>query len=276
MRVLVPGLVSMLASFAPVAYAQVVRDVPEDMQGTGVQQKVGAQIPLDLAFTDDHGLPVTLAKYFDGTKPILLTLNYSNCPMLCSEMLNSMVATLRDVDLEPGKDYAIVTVSIDETELWMKAQSTKRKYLDLLDRAGGADGWHFLVGHSASIDPLAQAVGFGFKKVEGGVDYAHSAALIFCTPKGVVSHYMAGIAYDARDIRMSFLDAGSGTIGSLVDQVFLSCYYYDHTKGTYSVEAQTVMQYSAGLTLLAIGALYLWLRRTTANSPHPSTSAEAT
>ena len=50
------------------------------LQKVGINQKMGAQIPLDLPFFDESGKDVTLRQYFG--KPVILALVYYQCPSL--------------------------------------------------------------------------------------------------------------------------------------------------------------------------------------------------
>ena len=59
---------------------------PELLKEVGIDQKLNDSIPLNLTFRDEHGNPVELAQYF-GSKPVILSLVYYNCPMLCTQVL---------------------------------------------------------------------------------------------------------------------------------------------------------------------------------------------
>ena len=88
---------------------------PELLKEVGVDQKLNDEIPLNLAFRDEHGNPVELAQFFAG-KPVILTLVYYNCPMLCTQVLNGLDRSLQLIPMEIGKDFNVVTVSIDPTD----------------------------------------------------------------------------------------------------------------------------------------------------------------
>ena len=70
----------------------------------GIDQKLGAQIDPSIQFIDESGKAVTLGNYF-GTKPILLTPVYYECPMLCSMLLNGLVQAMHVMPLTAGKDF---------------------------------------------------------------------------------------------------------------------------------------------------------------------------
>lgn len=261
------------------ATAVVITDGPEEMIGVGVEEQLGAQIPLDLKFRDHHGLPLTLAKIFNGDRPVLLTLNYSDCPMLCGRQLNDLVRALNDPGLEnwnAGTEFDVLSVSIDPNERPERAKQTHKRYTQEYGRAGTADGWHFLVGDSKNIEALADAVGFRYKFVPDTGEYAHAATVIVVTPDGVVSRYINGVGYDAQTLRLSLVEAGDGKVGSTMDQILLTCFIYDHTKGRYGPHAFRIMQVGAATTVLLLGLTltpyWLFHRR---SKPAPSTPPHA-
>lgn len=180
----------------------------------------GNRLPLDAAFVDDLGHAVTLKRYFDGTKPVIITLNYFKCPMLCGKQLKAFVdggdgprmegtpGGIRSLDGLPGRDYGLLTISFDATEGPELAALKKKSYVDYLDRDGAAPGWHFLTGKSEAIQALTQAVGFRFKWT--GVEYAHPSVAVVCTPDGVVSGYLQGWNYDRVDLERALARARNG------------------------------------------------------------------
>ena len=149
MAILIVGL----AIVSP-AWAQRTEPLPKELEGVGVTEHLGEQIPLDLEFVDSDGKPVALKQYFDGKRPVVLTLNYSNCPMLCSLQLNGLFDTLKQMPWAIGDKFEMITVSFDPLETPERAQLTKQKYLEMYRRAGAAEGWHFLTGKEENIKKL--------------------------------------------------------------------------------------------------------------------------
>lgn len=250
----------------PRTWAKVLTDGPEEMIGVGVEEQLGAQLPLDLKFRDHHGLPVTLGKLFSGDRPVLLSLNYSNCPMLCGRQLNDLVRALNDPGMEQfaaGQEFEVVSVSIDPTERPERAAQTHKLYTEKYARPGSAGGWHFLVGDSKNIQALADAVGFRYKFVPDTGEYAHAATLMVITPDGVVSRYINGVGYDAKTLRLSLVEAADGKVGSTMDQILLTCFIYDHTKGKYGPQAERIMAYGGAITvvILSLALTPYWLYR---------------
>jgi protein SCO1/2 len=133
--------------------------LPPQLQGVGIDQKLGGQVPLDLVFRDEHGRRVRLGEYFGG-RPVILVLAYYRCPMLCTQVLNGLVHALWEVGLDMGDDFEVVTVSFDPRETPKLAAAKKKAYLDRYRKPGGAEGWHFLTGEEPAIQRLTEAVGF--------------------------------------------------------------------------------------------------------------------
>lgn len=245
------------------------------LQGVGIDQKLDAQVPLDLAFRDETGRTVRLGDYFGG-KPVVLTLVYYNCPMLCTMVLNGALRSFRALPFDIGKDFEVVTVSIAPEETPELAAEKKKQYVHQYDRAGGAAGWHFLTGDEDSIRQLADAVGFRYTyNPETGL-YTHASALMLLTPEGRMARYSYGIEYSARDLRLGLVEASQNKIGSPVDQVLLYCYQYDPTTGKYGLLIMRTLRTAGLATLLALGLfLFISLRREKkVRAPSPSATAK--
>ncbi len=266
-----------LSGLAAVASAQLSDYKPPELEDVGVDEKLGNQLPLDLTFRDEKGQQVTLGQLFDQGRPVLLSLNYSDCPMLCMLQLNGLVDSLIDVSLTPGEDFEILSVSIDPTETPERARLTQQKYVKTYGRLDTANGWHFWVGKQSSIDRLADAVGFRYKFIPERNEFSHVAAVMVCTPTGIVSRYLYGVQFAPKTLQLSLVEASEGKIGSTMDKILLFCFHYDAEAGRYGPMAQRLMQMGAGLTLfvLAIGLVPVWLRRSsrTAKPDSPPDSA---
>src|SRR5215469_9302729 len=134
---------------------------PSILSQVRFDQKLGEQIPLDLTFVDDHGHDVLLRQFF-GHGPVILILAYYSCPMLCTQVLNGSVRTLRQLNLQLGKDYQVITASIDPNDSPGLASTKHEEYTVMYGRPGAAKGWHFLTGKDPQIQQLANAVGFHY------------------------------------------------------------------------------------------------------------------
>ncbi len=236
---------------------------PIDTTGIGIFENLNGQLPLDLEFTDDTGRAVRLGDYFDGDKPVLLTLVYYTCPGICNALLNGFADTLTRMKWSAGDQFEIVTISIDPTESYELAEGKKESYLSLYERPTAADGWHFLVGEQPQIEALTKAVGFGYRYEDGTGLYTHAASLMICTPEGRLSRYLNDVVFEPRTVQLALTEAAQGTIGTPVERFLLNwCYTYDPTSGTYVVAARKVMTIGGAVTLLAtvIGLGLLWRR----------------
>jgi protein SCO1 len=233
---------------------------PELLKEVGIDQKLNSSIPLDLTFRDETGNKVKLAQYF-GQGPVVLSLVYYDCPMLCTQVLNALDRSFKDVPMDIGKDFSVVTVSIDPNETPNLAAAKHDLYAGIYGRPGGAAGWHFLTGEQSQIKQLADAVGFRYAYDTDSKQFAHASAVMVLTPNGKISRYFYGIQYPSRDMRLGLVEASEGKIGSPVDQVLLFCYHYDPVTGKYGLLISRVIKASGLLTVLAIGILVLVLSR---------------
>jgi protein SCO1 len=238
--------------------------LPPELVDVGITELPGARLPLELPFVDSDGGATTLGRFFDGQHPVILTMNYSDCPMLCSIQLSGLVEAIRAMPWNLGQQYRVITVSIDPLETSQRAALTKEKYLKIYNRPGSAAGWHFLTGREENIKKLAATVGFRYKYIAQRRQFVHAAALILCTPDGRVSRYLGGVVYNPQTLRLSLVEASHGKVGSALDQFFLSCFHYDAEAGRYGPFALGIMRIGGVLTLLCLGGVLLafWIRDT--------------
>lgn len=255
-------LAPLLLLCAAPAVGQANPAAPAAVEGVGVDEKLDEQIPLDLQFTDENGRRVRLGDYFSEGRPVLLTLVYYDCPMLCTLVLDGMVDTLQGLELSGGDQFEMVTVSIDPGEQPHLARAKKQSYVREYGRAEAAAGWHFLTGEQDQIRRLADAVGFRYRYLPERGEYAHPAALIVLTPEGRVSRYLFGVNNDPKTMRLALVEASEGKIGSIVDQFLLYCYRYDAEEGTYAPAALKIMRVGAILAAIVLGAVLVtfWRR----------------
>ena len=214
-------------------------------------------------FKDENGASVKLGDYF-GKKPVVLSLVYYQCPMLCNQVLNGMVTAFRVMNFKAGQEFDVVTVSFDSRETAALAAAKKNTYVNYLPadrRVGAASGWHFLTGDEASIKRLTEAVGFRYHWDEATNQFAHASAIYVATPEGKLARYMYGVEYAPRDLRLGLIEAADNKIGSPVDQLLLYCYHYDPATGKYGARIMRVMQVGGVVTLFGIVALLFTLRR---------------
>ena len=260
------ALSSAFALAAPHAGAQLSDPVqrigirPDLLKDVGIDQKLNQQIPLDLAFRDENGKTVEIGKYF-GHKPVILSLVYYDCPMLCTQVLSGMEASLRNISLNIGDDYNVVTLSIDPHEDAKLAHVKQELYTGVYGRPGAAEGWHFLTGDEPQIKKLADSVGFRYAYDADSKQFAHASAIMVLTPEGKISKYFYGITYPSRAVRLGLVDASEGRIGTPVDSVMLFCYHYDPATGKYGLLVARLIQGGGLLTVVILAILIFVLFR---------------
>lgn len=249
------------ASTQPAGPPERVEPLPLALREIGIDEKLNAALPLEAAFVNQDGKAVKLKDYFDGKRPVVLTLNYYRCPMLCGLTLNGLADGMKQLEWTAGNQFRVVTVSFDSHEPHALAHAKRRNYLDYLDRPEAAGDWSFLVGNQASINQLLSATGFKVKWDPQREEWAHAAALILCTPDGRISRYLYGIEYDPKTMRLSLVEASEGKVGSTLDKILLFCFHYDGD-GKYALHAMNLMRASGVIVMAGLGSflVYYWRR----------------
>jgi protein SCO1 len=238
------------------------------LKSVGIDQKMGAAVPLDLAFNDESGQLVTLRRYFD--KPVILALVYYQCPSLCNLVLNGLVRSVKSLTLTAGEDYEVVAVSFDPRETPEMARAKKQTYMQAYNRPGTEKGWHFLTGDEAASKALAASVGFRFAYDTMTNQYAHGSGIILLTPEGRTSRYFFGIDYPAHDVKLGLVEASNRRIGSVIDQVELYCFHYDPANGKYGLVIMNVLRLGGLLTLGLLGGFMVVMFRRDFRARHPA------
>lgn len=237
--------------------------LPKALNDVGIDQKLHEQLPLDLEFRNESGEAVKLGKYF-GNKPVVLSLVFYECPMLCNQVLNGMASAFRVMSFRPGNEFEVITVSFDSRETSTLAAAKKSTYVAYLPeekRAGAASGWHFLTGDETNIKRLTDAIGFRYHFDEATNQFAHASAIYVATPQGKLARYFYGIEYPPRDLRLGVIEASENKIGSPVDQLLLYCYHYDPATGKYGAVVMNMIRLGGIVTVVAMLTLLLLLRR---------------
>jgi protein SCO1/2 len=259
---LVVLLVSLL-SFPRLARAQVA-GMPPELAHVGVAEHLDGQLPLDTAFRDHTGKPVKLGDFYDGKRPVVLTFAYHSCPVLCSMVLNATAQGLRGIGWTVGKEFDVITISIDPDESLEKTANKRASILAEYGASRGHDGkgWHFLVGDKASIAAVAAAAGFEYQYDAEQKNWGHPSVVMITKPDGKMARYLYGLEFPANDLKLGLLEASQGRSISTVEQIILFCYHYDPQGGKYVIVAQHVMQVGGGAVgLLLFGFLGLFWGR---------------
>jgi protein SCO1 len=235
--------------------------LPQALREVGIEQRLNEQLPLDLQFKDEAGRVVRLSEYFNHGKPVILSLVFYKCPMLCNQILSGLMAGLRAQTFDAGREFDVLTVSFDPRETPELAAEKKQDYVSRYNRPGAEKGWHFLTGDAENIRRLTEAVGFHYNYDEQTNQFAHASGIMLLTPEGKLSRYFYGIEYNPRDLRLGLIEASNNRIGSMVDQLLLYCYHYDPATGRYGPVVMNIMRLGGVATVLGIGALLIILRR---------------
>ncbi len=229
--------------------------MPDEFKDVGFDQRLGEGVPFDGAFTDEAGRSVRLGDFF-GQRPVLLVPVYYECPMLCSQVMNGLVAGLATIPFLPGNEYEVVAVSFDPRDTVEDAFKRKNTVLGRFGHRETAGGWHFLTGSPESIRAFTDAIGFRYRFDEKKGEFAHTAGAVLATPEGRISRYFFGLEFPGRHLRLGIVEASAERIGSVADHVFLYCFRYDPTTGQYTALTLNIVRLAGGLTVALLAA---WL-----------------
>ena len=267
MKTMMSGLLALVllaataAAREPAPTPRATSDIaPGLFQKVRFDQNLNASLPLDVPLRDEQGKAVKLGDFF-GRRPVIVNLVYYECPMLCNEVLNSLLRSMNVLTLDVGKDFEVVTVSIDPGETPALAARKKIAYLKRYGRKGADQGWHFLTGDEPSIRRLADAVGFHYVYDPQTDQYAHPAGIAIATPQGRIARYYFGISFPARDLRLGLIEAAAGKIGSPMDQILLLCFHYDPRTGKYNVAVMNLIRLLGCVTLASLGSFMIVMFR---------------
>jgi protein SCO1/2 len=232
-------------------------------------QRLGAQVPPDLRFRDETGVWLRLGDLF-GRKPLILTLNYFDCPMLCPLALEGLVRSLRALSFSVGQQFDVLTISFNPQETPESAAAMQAKSRQDYGRQGAEAGWHFLTGPEESIQRLSETVGFKAVYDAQRQEYAHAAGVMILTPQGRVARYLFALEVPVRDLRLALVEAADGAIGSPVDRLLLFCYRYDPATGQYTMLVRRALRLAGLATLLVFGVVLVVMFRRERHRPPPA------
>ncbi len=262
-RLWLAGLVCAAVVLGTAVTVFAAEKIPLELQNVGITEHFGEQVDLNLTFRNEKGELVPLHSVVNGRQPVLLFLAYYGCPNLCNLFLNGATDGLKQLKWTSGKDFQILTISIDPREGTELATQKKAAHLLAYGRPEAAAGWHFWVNdkkaapdaEDINVKKLARQVGFGYRFDKDQDQYAHSAGMIVLTPEGKISRYLYGIDYQPNDLKLALTEAGGGKIGTLVERILLFCYHYDPKGKKYAIYAANVMRAGGGFTVLIVGGL---------------------
>ena len=260
------------AQMIPDNVGQSSNGLPPALANVGFDPQLNAQIPLDTPFVDENGQAVTLRNY-SGKKPMVMAFVYFTCPMLCNQLEQAVVGTLKMVSFNPGTDYEVVFISFDPSDTPDAALKKKHEALSRFARPATEPGWHFLTGSAESIDTVTKAADFRFSYDKQSKLFGHASGLLLLTPDGRISRYFFGVEYPPSNVRLGLVDASAGKIGTPVDHLLLFCYQYDPTKARYSATVLTVIRMGGVVTLLCMAIGFVIFRRRDAHTGNRGNSA---
>ncbi|MBN9164640.1 MAG: hypothetical protein BGO98_10765 [Myxococcales bacterium 68-20] len=261
---LIAMVACVLALLVPGSAGAQVAAMPRELERVGVKEHLDGPLPLETPFRDHTGAPVTLGKYFDGKRPVVLQFAYHTCPVVCGMITNNLAAGLKGVGWTIGKEFDVVTISIDPNESLQKSAEKRASILNEYgrDHTTANGGWHFLSGDIAAIEAVTQAAGFEYEYDERQKQWGHASVVFIVKPNGRMARYLYGLEFPAPDLRLGLLEASEGRHITTVEQLILYCYHYDPQGGKYVLVAMRVMQVGGGaIAIVVLGMLGLFWGR---------------
>lgn len=223
-----------------------------------LHQRLGAQLPMDLSLTDEHGEPVVLGIYLRD-KPTLLVLRYYRCPQLCGLLMHGVLEAL------PREGARIVSVSIDPDDTPGDARARRAvdlAYWQAVARPGMAPPeLHVLTG-GTSIARLTAAAGFEYQAGAPGdaARFAHAAGVVVVSPGGRIAQVLPGVRFDAAALRDALSDAAQRRVGSISERIALLCAHFDPDVGRWSIAVLDALR-ATGIALLGALCGAWWRQR---------------
>jgi protein SCO1/2 len=199
------------------------RSASPQSQEVGFYENLGGLVPLDATFHDENGLPVTLRGLIHV--PTILALVYYQCPNVCDALLTGVAGSLKSLDAAPGKDYQVITISIDPAETARDARKAKRISLESIEKPFPPSAWRFLTGDAAGIGLVAGATGYRYRRASFGFD--HPVGIVILSAGGKIIRYMYGADFLPADLKLSLLEASSGRVGPTIARVLRVCFATD-------------------------------------------------
>lgn len=238
----------------------VASNVPPQFKAVTFEQRLNERLPLEAAFRDEAGRTVRLGDYF-GSRPVVLSFVYYQCPMLCSQVMNGISSALKALPFTPGRDFDVVLVSFDPRDTPETAFAKKQAHLQHWSAQNTSSGWHFLTGDEASIEAATRAAGFTYEWDEKTGQFAHVSGVLVATPDGRLARYFYGVEFSPRELRMAIVESGEGRVGSVVEELLLYCFQYDPTTGQYGLVVMNLVRLGGIVTVALLVGFILLMRR---------------
>ena len=234
-------------------------EVPQELKGINITEKLGEFIDLNLEFSDEKGKKVKLGHYFNQNKPVLFTIIYYKCPNLCQLHLNGLMQGIQGLDI--SNNFEFVALSMDHSERPHLAKAKKANYVKQY-QLPSPENLHFLTGQEKLIKKISDQVGFTFRWNEEQKQFAHLPVAYVLTPAGQISRYLYGVEMETKTLKLSLVEASQGRIGGLIERILLFCFQFDPRKNRYTIYAYNIMRAGGALTILLILSLLIptWIR----------------
>jgi protein SCO1/2 len=242
---------------------------PEELKEVSFKQRLNEQLPLDATFKDEYDREVTLGKYFNQQRPVILAFVYYQCPMLCTQVMNGISSSLRALTFTAGQEFDVVLISFDPRDKPAAAAEKKRSHLKYWASEQTSGGWHFLTSDEATVKRVANAAGFTYQWDPQTEQFAHVSGVLVATPEGKLARYFYGVEYSPKELRLALVEAGQGHIGSAIDELLLYCYHYDPESGRYGVMIMNLVRAAGILTVASMVGFIVMARRRDHSAAHP-------
>lgn len=246
------GLIKILVLLFAVSIISAFGEADEKIE-VGIDEQLGSYIPLDAVFKDAYGNDVVLSELI--TEPTVLTFVYYKCPGICSPLLFELTEVINKSDLEPGYDYNVICISMDELETPEIAAGKKLTFFSALDNDMPKEAWRFLTGSREEIKKVTDAAGFYFKRK--GDQFLHSGVFIFLDKEGKICRYLipnysgkSGFGILPFDFKMAVLEAAEGKETPTIARVLQFCFSYDTEGQKYTLNFTRI--FGAGILVLVI------------------------
>jgi protein SCO1/2 len=214
----------------------------------GMDERLGARIPLDLTFRDESGKLVRLGELITG--PTIILPVYYNCTNVCNFLQQGLAGALPAVKRVPGKEYRVLSISFDETETPELAARYKQTYLTAMNSPFPEDGWRFLSGDLPDIRQFTEAAGYRFQRK--GREFIHPVASFIVSRDGTIVRYLYGTTFLPKDLTLALLEARDGKVGATIRTVVGYCFSFDPSGKTYVFN---LLRVSATVVILTAGSL---------------------
>ena len=212
-----------------IVISSVVTTSYADYKEAQVVKHLGNKLPLDLTFVNSKGKKVKLSELIN--KPTIIDFCYYRCSGICTPLMTEIADVIGKVKYNPGKDYDILSISIDQNETPEMAAQKKHTMFGLSERKIPDSAWIFLTGDSTNIYQLTNTAGFYFKRTYGG--FLHKGVLIFVDKAGEIVQYLSPGYTTKGDFQIlpsrfevAIEGAQKGEISSTIESVLKTCYTF--------------------------------------------------